>query len=71
MEKLEFPDVGYTPNNLRRLLEAANITQQECADLLKISLRTVNAWCAPLGVLTHSDMPIRKWEELKKLLLTS
>lgn len=71
MDKLEFPDVGYTPNNLRRLLEAANITQQECADLLKISLRTVNAWCAPLGVPTHSDMPISKWEELKKLLLTS
>lgn len=71
MDKLEFPDVGYTPNNLRRLLEVANITQQECADLLKISLRTVNAWCAPLGVPTHSDMPIRKWEELKKLLLTS
>jgi len=31
MYKIDFPDVGYTPDNLRRLIEAAGLTQQQGA----------------------------------------
>lgn len=65
MGKCDFPDVGYTPNNLRFILNKASLTQRECAALLGVAPRTVQYWCAPIGVQYHTDMPTEKWEELK------
>ena len=69
MYKIDFPDVGYTPDNLRRLIEAAGLTQQQAADAAKVARRTIQAWLADLDCPTRTDMPHRKWEELKDYLL--
>ena len=69
MYKIDFPDVGYTPDNLRRLIEAAGLTPQQAADAAKVSRRTIQAWLADLDCPTLSDLPNRKWEVLKYYLI--
>ena len=70
MKPVVFPDVGYTPANLRLLLKRANITQHRAATMLGVNERTVNSWCAPIDRAQHTDMPTKKWAELQKILGT-
>lgn len=70
MKPVVFPDVGYTPANLRLLLKRANITQHRAATMLGVNERTVNSWCAPIDRAQHTDMPSKKWAELQKILGT-
>lgn len=70
MKPVDFPEVGYTPANLRLLLKRANITQHRAATMLGVKERTVNSWCAPIDRAQHTDMPSKKWAELQKILGT-
>lgn len=70
MKPVDFPEVGYTPANLRLLLKRANITQHRAATMLGVNERTVNSWCAPIDRAQHTDMPTKKWAELQKILGT-
>lgn len=70
MKPVDFPEVGYTPANLRLLLKRANITQHRAATMLGVKERTVNSWCAPIDRAQHTDMPTKKWAELQKILGT-
>lgn len=67
---LTFPDVGYTPHNLNALLKATSYTRQQCAEVLNVSLRSVQNWCADLDSPGHTDMPAKKWAQLKQLLIS-
>lgn len=68
MKPVDFPEVGYTPANLRLLLKRANITQHRAATMLGVKERTVNSWCAPIDRAQHTDMPTKKWAELQNIL---
>lgn len=70
MKPVVFPDVGYTPANLRLLLKRTHITQRRAAAMLGVNERTVNSWCAPIDRAQHTDMPSKKWAELQKILGT-
>lgn len=70
MKPVDFPEVGYTPANLRLLLKRANITQRHAAAILGVNERTVNSWCAPIDRAQHTDMPSKKWAEVQKILET-
>lgn len=70
MKTVVFPDVGYTPANLRLLLKRTNITQRRAAAMLGVNERTVNSWCASIDRAQHTDMPSKKWAELQKILET-
>lgn len=61
---MNFPDIGYTPANLRFLLEAQGICRKEAAEMLGVSIRTVHYWCSPLTDPHHRDMPARAWASL-------
>ena len=63
-----FPDVGYTPDNLRHLLGELNLTQREVAEKLGVQLRAVQRWAAAVDLPTHADMPLKKWNELLNFL---
>ncbi|WP_277074679.1 helix-turn-helix transcriptional regulator [Simonsiella muelleri] len=59
-----FPDVGYTPDNLRHLLHELNLNQREAAEKLGVQTRAMQRWLAAVDLPTHSDMPLKKWNEL-------
>lgn len=69
MKPVVFPDVGYTPANLRLLLKRTHTTQQRAAALLGVHERTVNSWCSALDKPQHTDMPSKKWVELQNILI--
>lgn len=59
-----FPEPGYTPANLRALLQHAGLTQQAAADLLGVDGRTVRKWAADTDNASHRDMPLMQWRAL-------
>lgn len=66
--KIDLPDMGYTPDNLRAVLQELGWTQQACADRLGVHITTVQNWIAPLDRPRRTDMPIAKWQELVHIL---
>jgi len=62
--RVDFPEAGYTPANLRALLASAGLTQQAAADLLGVDGRTVRKWLALSTSASHRDMPLRAWLKL-------
>lgn len=68
MGPVVFPDVGYTPANLRLLLKRTHTTQHQAALLLGVHERTVNSWCSAIDNSQHTDMPSKKWVELQNIL---
>ena len=62
---MQFPEIGYTPENLKALRHAFNLTQQQVADLTETkSWRTVSKWESNIFDLSHADMPLKKWVKL-------
>lgn len=59
--KNNLPEAGYTPANLRAVIQAAGITQAAAAALIGANERTMRKWLAPLGSPSHRDMPLEKW----------
>lgn len=60
----EYPEVGYTPANLRHLIESKGWTQKEVAALLGVADITVRQWLMALDVKSHRDMPLKQWQKL-------
>lgn len=60
-----FPETGYTPANLRALIERSGLTQAAAADLIGVNHKTLRRWLVEdLDSPAHSDMPLRKWRAL-------
>lgn len=65
LDKKEF-EIGYTPENLRQLIQQSEATQTSFAKEHEISLRTLQKWLAPVHLDDHRDMPLKKWVKLIK-----
>ena len=68
MNKIDLPELGYTPANLRHLRQIYGFTQSDIAKRIGTTLRSVQGWEADITAKTHSDMPHRKWVALLKNL---
>jgi len=62
-----FPEVGYTPANLRFLLESKGWTQKQFAEKIGVNIRTVGKWVADVSVKNHRDMPLEQWMAALKI----
>lgn len=58
------PEIGYTPANLRALLEQRGLTRDDAARLLGVKIRAVHRWCAEPGNSNHRDMSLLHWRAL-------
>lgn len=59
-----FPEVGYTPANLRFLIESKGWTQKQFAHKIGKAERTVRQWLnTDLLSRNHADMPHYLWIE--------
>ena len=58
---MTFPEPGYTPANLRALIESRGWTQEYAASLIGISRRTMLRWLADVDAASHTDMPLKLW----------
>ena len=56
-----FPEIGYTPANLRFLLESKGWTQKVFAEKMGVTLLTVARWVADISVKSHRDMSHQQW----------
>ncbi|HMU88707.1 MAG TPA: helix-turn-helix transcriptional regulator [Agitococcus sp.] len=57
-----FPEIGYTPANLRFLIESKGWTQKQFAEKIGKAERTVRQWLNPdLLSRNHADMPHCLW----------
>jgi len=65
---ISFPEVGYTPLNLRFLIESKGWTQAKIGELLGVNESTVRRWLMPIGTSSRRDMPHEKWTQLLALL---
>jgi DNA-binding transcriptional regulator YiaG len=63
----QFPEVGYTPANLRFLLHSKEWNQKQFADFLGVNLRTVGKWIAGTSIKNHRDMPLLQWQKALEL----
>lgn len=60
----QYPELGYTPANLRHLRQEYGLTQAQVGKLVNTALRTVQNWEADVHTQNHSGMPHRKWVAL-------
>lgn len=56
-----FPEIGYTPANLRFLLKSKGWTQKQFAEKMGVTLLTVARWVADISVKNHRDMSHQQW----------
>jgi transcriptional regulator with XRE-family HTH domain len=63
-------EVGYTPTNLRLVIEKLGVTQAALARLLCVSPQSVRNWLMPVGTKSRRDMSHEKWLEVMALLAT-
>ena len=57
----DFHEIGYTPANLRFLLESKGWTQKQFAEKMGVTLLTVARWVADISVKNHRDMSHQQW----------
>ena len=61
---------GYTPANLRTLIEARGWTQKQVAERLGVTERTLRNWLTETDTQSHTDMPLAKWRQALALQKT-
>lgn len=60
-----FPEPGYTPANLRALIEGSGLTQAAASSLIGVNPKTLRRWLVEdLDSQAHSDMPLKQWRAL-------
>ena len=64
-------EVGYTPTNLRLVIEKLGVTQAAFAKSLSVSEKSVRNWLMPVGTKSRRDMSHEKWLEVMTLLATA
>jgi DNA-binding transcriptional regulator YiaG len=65
-------EVGYTPTNLRLVIEKLGVTQAALARLLGVAERTLRQWLnEDLESRNHADMPLKQWRKVLALLATA
>ena len=62
-------ELGYTPTNLRLVIEKLGVTQAKAAELCGVKERTLRQWLVKdLESGGHRDMPLKKWIVLLSIL---
>lgn len=59
-----YPEIGYTPANLRYFITQNGLMQKDVAAILGVGERSVRAWLADPAKSSHKDMPYEKWTRL-------
>lgn len=54
-------ELGYTPNNLKALRQMYRLTQQDVANITKVSLATAQRWEANPKQKSYASMPHQQW----------
>ena len=58
------PELGYTPVNLRALIEYMGCTQAQVAEKIGVSPRVLRKWLTETDKVSHADMPLHQWRKL-------
>jgi len=62
---MALPETGYTPANLRALIDRRGWTQKQAAEACGVAERTFRQWLvADLDAPGHRDMPLKSWRKL-------
>lgn len=56
-----FPEIGYTPANLRHLIESKGWTQKVFAQAMGVSELAVRQWLMSVETKSHRDMSHTQW----------
>lgn len=54
-------ELGYTPANLKALRQMYQLTQQDVANITKVSLATAQRWEASPKQKSYASMPHQQW----------
>lgn len=54
-------ELGYTPSNLKALRQMYRLTQQDVANITKVSLATAQRWEANPKQKSYASMPHQQW----------
>lgn len=68
-DQVIFPETGYTPANLRALLNQRRLTREDAARLLGVKVRAVHRWCADPGTPSHRDMSLQAFQTLLEIAM--
>lgn len=60
----DYPEIGYTPQNLRHFIAQNGLLQKDVAAILGVNDRAVRAWVAETDTHTHRDMSVVMWRKL-------
>ena len=58
---IDAPELGYTPANLKALRKMYRLTQQDVANITKVSLATAQRWEASPKQKSYASMPHQQW----------
>lgn len=59
-----YPEIGYTPKNLRHWISVHGVLQKDVAVILGVNERAVRMWLAETDKPSHRDMPLGQWRKL-------
>lgn len=61
---MAYPEIGYTPANLRYFIAQNGLLQKDVAAILGVSDSSVRKWLADVEKPSHRDMPLEMWRKL-------
>lgn len=61
---MSYPEIGYTPANLRHFIAQNGLLQKDIAVILGVNERSVRMWLAETDKTSHRDMPLEQWRKL-------
>lgn len=56
-----FPEIGYTPANLRHLISKLGMTQIAVAEMMGVNPHVLRTWLTEIDKSSHRDMPLCQW----------
>jgi len=61
-------ELGYTPDNLKRILSEHGKTREDLAELLGISVKNVHNWCVAVDHPKHKSLNHKRWLKMLEWL---